>query len=326
MIGAAFATLKLHRVEVVIASGVALAIAGWATYVAIRAAGVVIPVGCFDAYAAGGPGVGGSCGGAIQALGTFLADAGDNFRQATEFAPFVLGALVGVPIVAGELEARTASISWYLYPSRRRWLIGQLMPVAIVAGLAISVTAVTSEVIQHFNDATNGGYPDPIHIGTYGYGFVARAFAAFGIAIALGALLGRQLPAFLLAVALGLGCVTALGTVRNAWYAAHETHVIAADERGWPTGWAFLTPAGQYISREASNALVPPEIVALDVGSPQPMAASTWLEDHGYTEVTIGISVPEAMRWAPIEAGAYLGLGLASMGIALVLVNRRRPR
>lgn len=324
MIRAAWVTLKLHRIEVLVAIAVALLTTAWATYVEVRAAGVHVPSDCFATWISAGPDAAGACTGPVRAWGTILADAGDSFRQFMEFLPFVVGALVGVPIVAGEIEGRTTGMAWSLSPSRTRWLARQVVPVALVTGAALLVAGAAAELIEHDRETWAGGFQDVTHIGHYGVGLVARAFGVFGVGIAIGALLGRQLPAFLLAVVLGLGFLTALAGVRDAWFASHEAHVLE-EQFGVATDWAWRTPDGALLTKEAATALVPPELTAQDQGQVQPVHTITWLEEHGYTEVSLGISIDVAMGWAPYEAGAYAILGLGSMVVAAWLVNRRRP-
>lgn len=335
MIRAGWVTVKQHRVEVAIAIAVALLGTAWAVWVEVRAAGVNVPPECFAVWIAAGRDGAGACFGPIRAWGIVLGDAGDNFRQFNQFMPFVVGALVGVPIVAGEIEGRTASMAWSLSPSRIRWLIRQVVPVALVTGIALAVAAVAAGVIERDQETWGGGYRDVTHISHYGYGLVARAFGAFGIALGLGALLGRQLPSFLLALPLALGFLTGLTEVRNAWFASHAVHAFETRvlpngeveqlEYGVATDWAWRTPDGAVISKEEATALVPPELVAQDEGMVQLMNVAVWLEERGYRQVSIGISTDVAFGWAPLEAGAYVLLGLGSIAAGAWLVNRRRP-
>ena len=324
MIRAAWVTLKLHRIEVIVAVTVALVAAAWATWVELRMAGVKPTAACLDILVTRGYEALGDCTAPVRAWGVILAEAGDNFRITTEFLPFVVGALVGVPIVAGEIEGRTTGMAWSLNPSRTRWFARQVVPVALVSGLALLVAGVAAEVIEHDYESWSGGYRDVVNIGHYGAGLVARAFGVFGIGLGIGALLGRQLPAFLLTVALGLGFLTGLTDVRDAWFASHETHVLGA-ESGVATGWVWQAPDGAVVTDDAAMAVVPPELVAQDEGEVQPVHAATWLEEHGYTQLSVGISVDVAMGWAPYEAVAYVLLGVGSIGVAVWLVNRRRP-
>lgn len=324
MIRASWATLKLHRVEVIAASTLALVSAAWATWVEIRMAGVTPPAACLDILVTQGYEALGDCTGPVRAWATILVEAGDSFRQYHEFLPWVVGTLVGVPIVARELELRTASMAWSMEPSRNRWLLRQLAPIFVVVGLAMTAAAIGAMAIERDNTIWGGGYRDYIHIGHYGPGLVARWFGAFGIGILAGALIGRPLPAFLLAVALSVISVPGLTPVRDAWLDTHPAHVLEGE--GVPTDWGWRTPDGNAITHsQALASLVPPAVAAQDAGSVQPQYAPAWLEERGYRPLTFGVSIETAFGWAPLEAAAYIGLGLVSIGAAAFFVNRRRP-
>lgn len=324
MIRAAWATLKLHRVEVIVAATLAIVSAAWATWVEVRMGGVTPPAACMDILGTRGYEALGDCTGPVRAWAEILVEAGDNFRQYSEFLPFVVGSLVGVPIVAREIDSRTASMAWSMEPSRNRWLLRQLAPIAVVVGLAMTAAAGGALAIERDTTIWGGGYRDYVHIGHYGPGLVARWFGAFGIGVLAGSLIGRPLPAFLLAVALSVISVPGLTPVRDAWLDTHPAHVLDGD--GVPTDWGWRTPDGDAITHaQALRSLVPPEIAAQDAGSVQPMFAPAWLEARGYSPLTFGVSVETAFGWAPLEAGAYLGLGLISIAGAALFVNRRRP-
>jgi hypothetical protein len=324
VIRAAWATLKLHRVEVIAAATLALISVAWATWVEVRMAGATPPAECMDILLTRGYDALGECTAPVRAWATILVEAGDSFRQYSEYLPFVVGTLVGVPIVAREIDSRTASMAWSMEPSRNRWLLRQLLPVAVIAGLAMTAAAGGAAAIDRHNTIWGGGYRDYTHIGHYGSGLVARWFGAFGIGILAGSLVGRPLPAFLLAIAVSVISVPGLTPVRDAWLDTHPTHAL--DGEGVPTDWGWRTPDGNAITHaQALASLVPPDIAAQDEGMVQPIHAPEWLHERGYSEVGFGVSVETAFGWAPLEAGAYIGLGLVSIGAAAVLVNRRRP-
>jgi hypothetical protein len=324
VIRAAWATLKLHRVEVIAAATLALVSAAWATWVEVRMAGITPSAECMDVLVARGYEAIGECTGPVRAWATILVEAGDSFRQYSEFLPFVVGSLVGVPIVARELELRTASMAWSMEPSRNRWLVRQLAPVAVVVGLAMTAAAIGATAIDRDNTIWSGGYRDFTHIGHYGPGLVARAFGAFGIGVLAGSLIGRPLPAFLLAVALSVISVPGLTPLRDGWLGTHPRHLLNG-EQGVPTAWGWRAPDGAVMTHEEALVFVPTEIAAQDEGQIQPLNAAAWLYERGYQEVSFGVSIETAFGWAPLEAGAYMGLGLVSIGVAAVFVNRRRP-
>lgn len=309
---AAVVTLKLHRVEIAIALVLILGLAMWAVIAVFRAASVAVSPACFALLGAVGPDAWGACRQPLYAWAEAHVGGSDSFRQAIEFIPFAAATLVGVPVVARELEARTAPIAWSLDPSRIRWLVRRLLPIGIVVGLAAVALATAAAALEHDWDVWGGGRPDVAHIGHYGPGLVARMFGALGVGIAMGALLGRQLPAFLLGFALMLGAVNVLSAARDDWFASREAHVL--DGSGIATDSAWRTPAGTVITKGAAAALAPADV-----------DSDTWLHEHGYEEVGLGISIETAMGWAPYEAAAYLGLGAVSIAVAGWLVNRRRP-
>lgn len=126
--------------------------------------------------------------------------------------PMLAGIVYGAPLVAREIEQGTAPLSWALSGSRRRWLLGKVLaglllivPLMLAVGLAANV----------FEGAQNPG-PNPYasfdnYLGR-GVIDVFWALAAFAGTFALGTILGRTLPALILALVV---CVF----VRGAWEA-----------------------------------------------------------------------------------------------------------
>jgi hypothetical protein len=75
----------------------------------------------------------------MRVWGGALAVDGEKLFMAMKILPFGVGLLAGVPIVARELEMRTAQTAWSLNGSRLRWLIRQVAPIGGVVALAIAV-------------------------------------------------------------------------------------------------------------------------------------------------------------------------------------------
>jgi hypothetical protein len=249
--------------------------------------------------------------------------------------PFLLGLLGGVPIVARELEARTAPTAWSLNGSRVRWLARQVWPIGLLLGSAMALAALAAmPVAEDFVAWGHGG--ESSLIGLHGPLAIVRAFGAFGIGLAVGALLGRTLPAFIFGVALALAVTFALGEARATWLASMEPQPIVTysaetgEYNGIPgavaTDWGWWTPDGVLISKEDARQL------ATDAGVPpaapddvQDTPAAIWLEEHGYTGVSLGVTDDMALGWAPYDGVTFAVTGLAGIGATVVLVNRRRP-
>jgi len=173
-------------------------------------------------------------------------------------------------------------------------------------------------------------------IGLHGPLAMVRAFGAFGVGLAVGALLGKTLPAFIFGAVLSFAVLFAAGSIHDAWLRSLPRTVVAEYSRetgeynGIPgsvaTGWAWVTPAGDLISADAARQLaseagVPPP----DPNDVQDTAAGVWLEEHGYVELPTGVTDKQALGWAPYDGIIFGLVGVVSLGGTIVLVNRRRP-
>jgi ABC-type transport system involved in multi-copper enzyme maturation permease subunit len=125
-------------------------------------------------------------------------------RVVLTIAPGLLGIILGVPVVAREVELRTASFSWALTPSRWRWLIARFLPMLLVGVVALAVVAWAGTTL--FDALWLGRYgPDLTEVAAQGVALVVRGLAAVAVALLIGALVGRTMPALLIAVVVFAG-------------------------------------------------------------------------------------------------------------------------
>jgi hypothetical protein len=208
--------------------------------------------------------------------------------------PFVGGVLLGVPLVAPELERRTASLVWSLSGSRGRWFLGRLVPFAILLAAVLSVPALAAGLLE---GVLPGGY-DPaasfMDYGLRGPVVVARGLFALGIAVLAGAVIGRVLPALIVS---GVACVIAFN--------AH----------------GVLMPFGQRIE------LLPAMSVAdaqrrydFTVYSEPVLSGDVLTEGPRH-----GVPGERLREVEAREVAALVGGFLFLAGISLVVVDRRRP-
>jgi len=117
------------------------------------------------------------------------------FEEGVPAALAVIGALVGAPLVAREIEQRTQLVAWTQSTSRRRWyttkvtaLATGLAAVGLAAGLA-------NDRLQH--PVTEGGLTSSRWIWFFSVdlALAGEILLAFALAVALGAWLRRTLPA-----------------------------------------------------------------------------------------------------------------------------------
>lgn len=324
-------TLKQHRIEIAMGALAALAFAIWGAVVEIRTAMVSVPPGCFDVWRSAGPDGAGQCLGPIRAWAQALATDGDTIVHAMAYVPFGIGLLVSVPIVAGELEARTAQTAWALFGSRLRWLAHQMTPILIVLGVAMILLAISTGVLE--GDRVFFGYSPVEDLGRFGWTLLPRWWAALGIGLLAGALVGRSLPAFVLGAVGVAGLVMAIGLAHQTWIDGLTPTVITADGGGGSVSGGTVITAVAW--RSPTGTLVPlKDALAIahaggaprpGPGDPQDSPAIDWLQQHGYAEVDLGVSRETALGWAVYEALLFMTAGGAAVGGAVWELQRRRP-
>lgn len=128
--------------------------------------------------------------------------------------PFAAGVVLGAPALARELEHRTAHLAWGLAPSRAMWLATRLVPIGLLGAALLAVPAMAGEVL------VRSLYPviDPAAnfelYGVRGPVLVLRFLPALVAGALVGAVVGRQLPALLVAGALVAGIGAGVSVLR----------------------------------------------------------------------------------------------------------------
>ena len=243
-------------------------------------------------------------------------------------APFVMGLVLGVPLVSREVEHRTAAVAWTLSRSRARWLARRVAFLALVMVALLLVVAIASEVLaaaamptHHHLDRDFGWY------GRRGGVIIVRGLAALGVGVLLGAMLGRVLPALLLAVFASVLIFTTISFGMDRWT---ETDAVvgAYDEDlagGRYLGQRVELPSGELIDygelqrRGLSAEWFQDDMIFAneeDVGHPERMVG------RNRELILPGRLYPQiVLRESAVVGGAALLLGLASVAV----VSRRRP-
>ncbi|MCY7417083.1 MAG: hypothetical protein LH650_01055 [Chloroflexi bacterium] len=112
-------------------------------------------------------------------------------------APLV-GLIVGVPLVARELELRTTALAWSLQGVRWRWLLSRLLPMTLIALGGLVLLGIAGSA---FFDSLRTARDEPAltEVASSGVALVARGLMALAIAVLVGAIVGRTMPAFIVA-------------------------------------------------------------------------------------------------------------------------------
>lgn len=187
-------TVRLHRFEIV----------AFVLLVALGVAATAYVVAELDAV-----GYGPQC---IEAMRTGAATPPDCEFKINEFygivstqagivsalitiIPFVAALLLGVAVIGREIERGTTRLAWALAPSRLRWYLHRLVPVLLIVAIA---TLVLGFAADRLLAATEPGV-DPANafaqFGFRGVVLAARAVFVLALAVLVGSIMGRALPA-----------------------------------------------------------------------------------------------------------------------------------
>ena len=236
--------------------------------------------------------------------------------------PALIGAFVGAPVLAREMESGTFQFAWTQGIGRSRWTLGKLVLLAVaVVAAAGAFSVLYSWYNQPFFAA---GYAMPLSTRVFDLGevaFAAWTLAAFAIGVLAGMLIRRTVPAIAatLAVYAGLALTTAL-YLRQHYMTPLLTSKLNLPSSAWivnqwyTKGGKFAFPArGSQISNAVTR-LCPRNFN----GSP-----AQCLSQHGYTW---SASYQPGGRFWPfqwIEGGWLLALSVLLIAATVWLVRRR---
>ena len=233
--------------------------------------------------------------------------------------PIMMAVFLGVPIVARELEGRTAHLTWSLSRSRRRWLMQRAGPPLAVVAVASVAVGVAGDVLTHAAPWVEGSDPGFEDWWSRGPQVAVRAAAVFGIALAVGALLGGQLRAGLDTGGATLALFMAAYFAVDGWMeAAAEptpiapTTIVSGKIYG---GGLQNTATGELVSDEEAN------------------VAGLWDEDQldengiprGYTMYFLMVPSHRYGEFVLREAGLFGAAAVATLAIGVLVTQRRRP-
>lgn len=314
-------TLKQHRFEVGAGALAAVLVGLRALWVNANLTEVKVPAGCFDAWINTAGDVAADCDALFRAFSRINGEEAGPVFGAMAVLPWVAGLLGGVTLVGRELEARTAQTAWALAASRRRWFGRQLWPILLVLGVTVAFAATAASILSTTRSASDSYIW--LDLGVRGPLVVARALAALGLGLVVGAAMGRTLPAFIVGTVLSIGLVAGSVAARAGWVNLQPQVVFdqaTVESPGFRAGlifeqgWRLLD--GTVLTETEATALAPAD------GSVDPYQ---WLLDQGYEVVQLGITAETARWWEPLETAGSTLIGLVLLLGAVTIVDRRRP-
>jgi hypothetical protein len=231
---ATWLTWRINRFEIlfVLALAALLGVSAWVLADQIRGLGLT-EEGCWPRTEDGGYATP-ACDRLMESFWPLTTQAG-LIRVALTVAPGLLGLILGVPVVARELELRTAGFSWALTPSRWRWLMARFLPMLLVGLVALIVVAWAGTTL--FDGLWLGRYgPDLTEVSALGVALVTRGLAAVAVALLIGALVGRTMPALLIGVVVLAGWGLFVVPRAQGVLAEQRSTWVRSNDDSWRSG------------------------------------------------------------------------------------------
>ena len=254
--------------------------------------------------------------------------------------PVLLGAFIGAPALARELETGTFRFAWTQGAGRTRWAISTLLLPA--AALTAAMGAFTALFYWYFRPFLKDGQVSSM---------LPLAFALLGVALAAWTLFSFALAAFLgavfkrIAVAMAITLVVyiALAIATATTIRPHYETPVTVTGLGGPSGAGWVmnswmnTPSGEPVSPNERTALLN-QWQAATVAPPasaqhSKSGASTtqnrqndftsWLIEHGYTAKQTMQPNARFWRFQLTEGGWLLAASAALIAGSVWLIRRR---
>jgi hypothetical protein len=306
---------RQHRAQAIGSAAVAAVVAVYAVTVGLVVRDAAADSGLADCLAEGG---------ACDLLAMELLRRFDRTVGLLSFSiwlPLLVGAFLGAPLVARELERGTHLLAWTQGVTRGRWLLTRVAVTA--AGIVVSM-AVLAAGIGWLHQQYYGRAGMPMSLSTSRFDLhdltpAALALATFGFGVLAGVLLRRPLPAMAVSLALGFGLVQLVSWLREG--------LIEPVRLQAPYGAAAARPsdlvvAEGFLDRSGAE-ITGVEINRLCGAAAGPDGFETCLRDAGIQ--TFALVHPDDRYWIlqGLNAAMFLAAGILALAVAYWAAVRR---
>ena len=304
---------RMQRWELAFLIGGSLLLAGAAALVAWQTTLTLKGLDACYGDASGSP-LSASCRSLVE-WGNVMTVLSPILQGVTTVTPFVVGVLLGAPLVSGEIEKRTAPIAWSLSLSRGRWLGLRTLPLLILITFVLLVLGQATEALIRATPPGEIGFPQ---FAMHGPLVAVRGIAVFIIGVLVGVVVGRMLPAILVTGLVVVALLIGLYVMRDQLMRAEATWVEAgnADLSGVMIYDSAFTDGatGERVTFDEVYERFPEVFGPQGSGMPP-----------GMTQVYL-MTPPELYPvFVAREMGALALVSVLVAGLALWVVARRRP-
>ena len=248
--------------------------------------------------------------------------------------PALIGAFVGAPVLARELETGTFRFAWTQGFGPWRWTLAKLVLLAIAVAAAAGLFSVLlswyyEPYLAPGNRTLSLSGSSPFVSGLFdlrGVAFAAWTLAAFAIGGLAGMLIRRVVPAIVATLIVYSGLALAAGMfLRQHYLTPLRTSNVDVPASAWITS-QWWTKGGTFaFGGRPPLSLLQQFCPAPAVGSrkPSPGTFAQCLSQHGYTRWTSYQPVSRFWPFQLIEGGWLLALSLLLIGATVWLVHHR---
>ena len=257
---------RQHRSQALSALATLATICGIVLWVGLRAAGTLRPfrvAGCIGPDpSVVHPTAGHSCAG-FELIAMSYNYAIPVFELGVPLVLAVIGALIGAPLVAREIEQRTQLVAWTQSVTRRRWYGSKVL--ALGAGLAVVGLLAGFANYRLSQPLTDGGVTQSRWPWFFSAGLApaGEILLAFALAVAIGAWTKRTLPAVGGAL---VGFLVLLFVTGNAVKTLTPTSRTTAPRFEVPRdGWIIQADGGRNVPYHPAGQFWPLQVTFLAV-------------------------------------------------------------
>ena len=249
------------------------------------------------------------------------------------FAPLLIGAFAGAPLIGREFETGTIRYAWTQGVGRLRWAIALIVPGALsVALLAGAFGVLISWHDRPLWQADIAPRLQPSEFPATGLAIIGWSLAAYAVGVLAGFLWRRMLPALATAIVTTFGLALAASKLR-----LHYLPPLTTKSLDYVPGSETITQwwekAGVHVSTaDINTALQTAGVQQIDVGGGGKTTPSapgegadpvTYLLHHGYTQSTSYQPAGRYRTFQWIEFGWLTALAVLLLTATLLLVRRR---
>ena len=272
----------------------------------------------------------------FNGMGGFLANG-----LVLQALPALIGAFLGAPVLARELESGTFRFAWTQGFGRWRWTLAKVVALGVVVTAAAGALSILMSWYYqpYFPASTQAlyvskefpiGASSPFAPGLFdlrGVTFAAWTLAAFAIGVLAGVLIRRVVPAIVATLVVYTGLAFAVGGfLRQHYLAPLVTSKLNIPDSAWVITQQWFTKSGRPASQSVLSQVLlqgAPGQVLGKGGVPKSVNVSKYLAHHGFTQLTTYQPADRFWPFQWIEVGWLLALSVLLIAVTVWLVRRR---